>query len=135
MVNNDFKYFLELIEKSIDIDPWVKDTNLEGYCKEIKKEAEEVIQAIKRKDMENLKEELGDILYDWAHACKLAEQQNLFSLKDVLKELISKIERRKPYLLEKEKKTIAKKDAVRIWYEVKAKEKERKEGKRKNASR
>ena len=87
-----------------------------------KKEAEEVIQAIENKDNENLKEELGDILHNWAHIVQLAEEQNLFKIKDVLNDAIGKINRIKPYLKTGEK--ISLKQARKIWLIEKKKEKE-----------
>ncbi|MEK6868234.1 MAG: MazG nucleotide pyrophosphohydrolase domain-containing protein [Nanoarchaeota archaeon] len=93
----------------------------------IELEARELIEAMKTKDYEHIKEELGDVLMDWAHACKLAEEQGLFTIKDVLDAVNEKIKRRKPYVLDAEKKEMTKEEAVRIWKEVKKKEKEMKE--------
>jgi tetrapyrrole methylase family protein/MazG family protein len=121
-----FEEFIELINKSTDRDPWVRDTNIEGYCYNIEIEAKELIEAMKTKDYEHVKEELGDVLMDWAHACKLAEEQGLFTIKDVFNAVNEKIKRRKPYVLDSEKKEITKEEAVRIWKEVKKKEKEQK---------
>ena len=95
------EYFRTLVEKSISLDPWVRDKALEGYCKEIRNEAEEVVEAIGEGDTEHLREELGDVFYDWAHACKLKG--------------------RKPFILEDRK--VTKDEAVQHW--MKAKENER----------
>ena len=121
-----FEEFIALIDKSTDRDPWVRDTNIEGYCYNIDLEVKELLEAMKTKDYEHVKEELGDVLMDWAHACKLAEEQGLFTLKDVLLSINEKMKRRRPYLLEAEKREISKEESVRIWKEVKKKEKEEK---------
>ena len=121
-----FEEFIALIDKSTDRDPWVRDTNIEGYCYNIDLEVKELLEAMKAKDYEHVKEELGDVLMDWAHACKLAEEQGLFTLKDVLLSINEKMKRRRPYLLEAEKREISKEESVRIWKEVKKKEKEEK---------
>src|SRR3989338_9245334 len=121
-----FEEFIDLINKSTDRDPWVRDTNIEGYCQNIEIEARELIEAMKTKDYDHIKEELGDVLMDWAHACKLAEEQGLFTIKDVLLSINEKMKRRRPYLLEAEKREISKEESVRIWKEVKKKEKEEK---------
>src|SRR3989338_2767237 len=122
-----FEEFIDLINKSTDRDPWVRDTNIEGYCQNIEIEARELIEAMKTKDYDHIKEELGDVLMDWAHACKLAEEQGLFTIKDVLDAVNEKIKRRKPYVLDDKKKDMTKEEAVRIWKEVKKKEKETRE--------
>ena len=120
----NFDYFMKMISKSSDRDPWVKNKKVEGYCEEILNEAKEVIKAVLNKDNNNLKEELGDVLYDWAHACKLAEEQGIFTVKDVIHSATEKLLRRKPYLLEKDNRNLTSEETVRIW--MKAKEKERK---------
>ncbi len=121
-----FEEFIDLINKSTDRDPWVRDTNIEGYCQNIEIEAKELIDAMKTKDYEHIKEELGDVLMNWAHACKLAEEQGFFTLKDVLLTINEKMKRRRPYLFEAEKSEISKEESVKIWKEVKKKEKEEK---------
>jgi len=112
---------MKLAKKSTELDPWAKDRGLAGYCKELRKEAEEVILAIENEDYENLKEELGDVLLDWSHACILAEKEGLFTVKDVIKGIEAKLDRRKPYL--KQNKEISKGEAKTLWLEAKQKEK------------
>ena len=116
-----FEEFIEIIKTSCKKDPWTKNAGIDGYGYELKKEAEEVIEAIEKKDNQNLKEELGDILHDWAHICILAEEKKLFSVKDVLDEAVSKIHRRKPYL--KTGENLSLKEVRRIWLDEKEKEK------------
>jgi len=116
-----FEDFIELIKISCKKDPWAKNAGIKKYCYELKKEADEVIQAIEKEDNENLKEELGDILHDWAHIVQLAEEKKLFKIKDVLDNAIEKINRRNPYL--KTDKDLSLKDARKIWLREKEKEK------------
>src|SRR3989344_2773338 len=120
-MKNQFERFFEIINKSIEYDPWVKDTGMEGYCNELKKEIDEVLEAIKKKDMKNLEEELGDVLYVWAHACKLAEQKGIFKTEEVINGAMEKLNRRKPYL--EQGKKVTREEALTIWKEVKQKEK------------
>jgi tetrapyrrole methylase family protein / MazG family protein len=116
-----FDEFMELRDKSTKYDPWVIDRGLHGYTDEIVKEAIEAKEASDKKDYENLKEELGDVFYDWANACMMAERENLFTMEDVIQGIIEKIKRRKPYILENRR--VSKEEAVRIWNEVKGQEK------------
>lgn len=118
--------FFTLVKKSIERDPWVEDRKLAGYCDEIVGEVNEMMQALEKKDYQNLKEELGDILFDLAHVCFLAEKEGLFTMQEVFETINQKIKRRKPYLLTAEHQPITKEEARRIWLEVKAKEKEMK---------
>lgn len=66
--------------------------------KEFLDEAIEVRMAIDKQDWENLKEELGDVLWDWTVICWLAEQKGLFKTSDVLETLKEKIKRRNPHV-------------------------------------
>jgi NTP pyrophosphatase (non-canonical NTP hydrolase) len=116
-----FDELMKLTKKSIELDPWSKKRGFFGYCEEIKIEADEVMDAVKNKDYENLKSELGDVILDWCHACELAEMEGRFTAEEVMAGVIEKIERRKPYLKENRKVGVA--EASRIWKEAKEKEK------------
>ncbi|MBN2458488.1 nucleotide pyrophosphohydrolase [Candidatus Woesearchaeota archaeon] len=123
MADKRFKEFIGIIKKSIELDPWAKERGLAGYCEEIKIEAEEVLEAVRKDDKENLKEELGDVLLDWAHACLLAEENGDFTMEDVISFVHDKINRRKPYL--KENKRVSRPDARKAWLRAKEEEKKR----------
>ncbi|RLG13762.1 MAG: hypothetical protein DRN66_03570 [Candidatus Nanohalarchaeota archaeon] len=116
-----FENFIELIKISCKKDPWTKNAGIKGYCHELRKESEEAIEAVEKKDDENLKEELGDILLDWVHICVMAEEKKLFLVNDVIEGATDKINRRKPYL--KTGQNLSAEEARRIWLEVKEKEK------------
>ena len=81
--------FIELIRitkklRSEDGCPWDKEQTLESLRSHIIEESYEVIEAIDLKDYENLKEELGDLLLQILLISNIAEEQNLFSLEDVI---------------------------------------------------
>ena len=115
-----FEDFIHWVGKSKKHCPWVKDRKLEGFCEEILLEAKELVNAAKKQDKENLKEELGDILLDWAHACALAEEEGI-TIKEVIASARDKLKRRKPFILDG--KTVTKEEATKIWFRVKEKEK------------
>ena len=116
-----FEQFMEIGRKGIEYDPWVEDTGIEGYCKEIMKEVKELTEAVEKQDYANMKEELGDVFMDWLNICLLAEKDGIFSVKEVINDVRKKVERRKPYLLENKK--VTRKKALEIWYKAKEKEK------------
>ena len=120
-MEKDIIKLLSLCGKSIELDEWVRDNGFRGYCDEISKESHEVSQAIDSDDMENLKEELGDVLMDLFMASLLAEDEGHFSADDVVASALKKIERRRPYLLENRK--VSKEESVRLWMDAKRKEK------------
>ena len=103
--------------------PIVKEFTLESHPKELLNEAQEVAEAVEKQDWENLKEELGDVLWDWIHICHLAEKRGLFSTKEVLEQLEEKIKRRNPHVFGNVK-VETKEEAKELWQEIKKKEKE-----------
>lgn len=117
----EFDEFFSLVQKSVELDPWAKNTKTIGYCKEIINETNETIQAIEKKDIENIKEELGDIFYDWLHASVFARIEYNIELNDIIHSAIKKLSHRKPYLLENKKVSLE--ESLKIWKEQKAKEK------------
>ena len=61
-------------------------------------EAYEVADAIARKDMDALADELGDLQLQVVFHAQMAEEAGLFTLEDVLKRISDKMERRHPHI-------------------------------------
>lgn len=117
-----FKELLEAIKKNMIYCPWVKEQNIESYKEEIISEVKEISKAVSEKDYENLKEELGDLLWDTLAMILIAERDGYFKAKEVVNSIIRKMKKRKPYIFEKKQVTME--EATKIW-------KEAKQGKRK----
>ncbi|MDY6934563.1 MAG: nucleoside triphosphate pyrophosphohydrolase [Spirochaetota bacterium] len=85
-------------------------------------ETYEVIDAIENGDIDNLKEELGDLLYQvYAHA-QLASEEKNFNIDDVAKGIINKLIRRHPHVFGNER-IDNKKDVIKKWENIKREEK------------
>src|SRR3954468_25065826 len=61
-------------------------------------EAYEVADAIQRGDMAELKDELGDLLFQVVFHARMAEEAGLFALPDVVASISDKMERRHPHI-------------------------------------
>jgi nucleoside triphosphate diphosphatase len=61
-------------------------------------EAYEVADAIERKDMADLKDELGDLLLQVVFHARMAEEAGLFGFDDVVNAISDKMERRHPHI-------------------------------------
>ena len=61
-------------------------------------EAYEVADAIARGDMADLKDELGDLLFQVVFHSRMAEEAGLFALSDVVASISDKMERRHPHV-------------------------------------
>ena len=61
-------------------------------------EAYEVADAIQRGDMTDLKDELGDLLFQVVFHARIAEEAGLFDFDQVAKAIADKLERRHPHI-------------------------------------
>ena len=79
---------------------WTKSQTSKTLLPFITEEAKEVHDAFKRGDIENLKEELGDLLLQIVLHSKIAEENKLFSFNEVIDNLCEKLIRRHPYVFQ-----------------------------------
>ena len=116
-----FEELIELSRAATECDPWVRQAGMTGYCRELKGEVDEVLQAIENGDVENLKEELGDLFLDLSRLCALAEEKGHFNIEDILAGVVEKVKRRQPFLLESRRVSVE--EALKYWNAAKAVEK------------
>lgn len=105
--------------------PWDKKQTLETLPPFILEEAYEVIQAIETADAEELKEELGDLLFQVVFASQMCSEEGKFGIEDVVDQLFHKLVRRHPHVFGEEKAKDAE-EAIKRWHGEKLKEKTRK---------
>jgi MazG family protein len=78
--------------------PWdIRQTSasIAGYTLD---ETHELLDAIERADIENLKEELGDLLFNIVFHARIAEEQGQFNFDDVAQGITDKMLRRHPHV-------------------------------------
>jgi len=124
-MNIEILKLIEDIEKTFEKCPWMKKQTLESLKNEPVSEADELKQAIEKKDIDNIKEELGDLIYDALLLAAVAEKTGVCNRKEILERIISKIHRRKPWVFGNEKIETSE-AAVKRWFEIKAEEKKQK---------
>ncbi len=112
----------ELIAKTRKECPWDREQTIETMKKDLLEESDEIGMAIQKNDTENLKEEIGDLLWCIMLICRIAEDENLFTFRDVADKANEKIVRRHPHVFGDEKAETAN-DALRLADEVKNREK------------
>jgi MazG family protein len=98
--------------------PWDRAQTHESLRPNLLEECNEVIEAINKKDMAALCEELGDVLLQVVFHAKLAEGSGGFNINDVIAGLCEKLIRRHPHVFGG-KKAVDAEDALRIWEENK----------------
>lgn len=99
--------------------PWDLKQDFESYCKCILEESQEVVEAVQKKDWTNLKEELGDVLFNICFFINLAEEQGLFTAEEVLQGSEAKMIHRHPHVFGEEKAKNAE-EALAIFNKMKA---------------
>jgi len=105
--------------------PWDRQQNFSTIAPYTIEEAYEVADAISRGDMADLRDELGDLLFQVVFHARMAEEAGEFAFSDVVKAIIEKMVRRHPHVFADEELA----DAVaqtRAWEEHKALERQAK---------
>lgn len=102
--------------------PWDVEQTFATIAPYTIEEAYEVADAIERGDFDELKSELGDLLFQVVFHARMAEEQGLFAFDDVAAAMSDKLIRRHPHVFAEES---AKPDAVAQklrWEDIKAAE-------------
>jgi len=100
-INTTMTQLLQLMAQLRDPNkgcPWDLAQNFDSIAPYTVEEAYEVAEAIEKKDMPGLQDELGDLLYHVVFHAQLAEEQQLFSFADVVNRISSKLIRRHPHV-------------------------------------
>lgn len=63
----------------------------ESIIDHLREETEEVAEAVKKNDIDNLCDELGDVLFNIMLMCRIAEEKQMFSIEDVVSNSAAKM--------------------------------------------
>jgi len=78
--------------------PWDLEQNFATIAPYTIEEAYEVADAIARDDLDDLKDELGDLLLQVVFHARMAEEENAFAFPDVVQAITEKLIRRHPHV-------------------------------------
>src|SRR6266705_2528931 len=78
--------------------PWDLEQTFETIAPYTIEEAYEVADAIARGDLDDLRDELGDLLLQVVFHARMAEEPNAFSFGDVVEAITTKLIRRHPHV-------------------------------------
>ena len=106
--------------------PWDRAQTHESMIKCMYDECDEVVEAIKNKDDDNLCEELGDVLLQVLLHAQIAAEEGRFTMADVVDELAKKMIRRHPHVFGDAPQAQSEEEGLARWKEIKAMEKEEK---------
>jgi ATP diphosphatase len=103
--------------------PWDLEQNFETIAPYTIEEAYEVADAIARRDFEDLKDELGDLLLQVVYHARMAQEQGSFEFGDVVEAITRKMIRRHPHVFADKDGHLAPAGVKSAWERIKAEEK------------
>jgi nucleoside triphosphate diphosphatase len=80
--------------------PWDRDQSFDTIAPYTIEEAYEVADAIARRDLASLPDEIGDLLFQVVYHARMAEEAGLFGFADVARTIADKMVRRHPHVFE-----------------------------------
>ena len=119
-----FQQLLDIVKKLRGPNgcPWDKEQTHESLTPFAIEEAYELEEAILNNDQENLKEELGDLLFQTILHCEIADQEGRFDIDDVINILNHKMTSRHPHVFS-DTKAETSDEVLKNWEAIKALEK------------
>ena len=103
--------------------PWDLEQNFATIAPYTIEEAYEVAETIARNDLDDLREELGDLLLQVVFHARMAEEQNAFDFGGVVEAITRKMIRRHPHVFGDENGNLTPSDVKGNWDRIKAEEK------------
>jgi ATP diphosphatase len=103
--------------------PWDLEQNFATIAPYTIEEAYEVVDAIARGDLDDLREELGDLLLQVVYHARMAEERKAFAFGDVVEAITKKMIRRHPHVFADKDGKLAPAHVEELWDRIKADEK------------
>ncbi len=107
--------------RSNDGCPWDKEQTHQSLKPYLLEESYEVIESIDKNDTESLKEELGDLLLQPVFHAQIADENNNFTILDVIESIIKKLIRRHPHVFDNTEINSSEEQKIQ-WEKLKMKE-------------
>lgn len=101
--------------------PWDRKQTRQTFSRCLSSECAELLDAIDRNDIPNIREELGDVLMNIFFQVIIGEENGEFDLKDVLQEIIDKMIRRHAHVFG-DKHADTPEDVLALWQQIKERE-------------
>ena len=122
----DISRLLEIMAKLRNPDggcPWDLQQDFATIAPYTIEEAYEVADAIARGDMDDLRDELGDLLLQVVYHARMAEEQQAFAFGDVVEAITRKMIRRHPHVFADKDGKLTPVGVTSAWERIKAEEK------------
>jgi len=96
--NNGMERLIEIMNELREKCPWDKKQTIHTLRQQTIEETFELVDAITDKDWDGIKEELGDLLLHIIFYSKIAEEENKFSIQEVIDAICEKLIKRHPHI-------------------------------------
>jgi MazG family protein len=121
MTENKFNEFVEIVKRLRKECPWDREQTNDSIKAATIEEAYEVVEAIDKKNYEDLKNELGDLLLHVVFHTIIASETKSFTIDDVIESIREKLIRRHPHIFG-EVKVSNSEEVKKNWEEIKLSE-------------
>ncbi|MBI1804355.1 MAG: nucleoside triphosphate pyrophosphohydrolase [Ignavibacteriae bacterium] len=98
MSNSTFNHFVDITKRLRKECPWDREQTHASIRHSLIEEAYEVVEAIDNNRLDDLRKELGDILLQVVFHSNIAEEEQAFTLDDVIKSITDKLIFRHPHI-------------------------------------
>src|SRR5215208_3013492 len=112
--------------------PWDLEQDFRSIAPYTLEEAYEVVDAIERGDLVDLKDELGDLLLQVVFHARMAEERGAFAFGDVVDAITRKLVRRHPHVFG-EHRNLEAHEVKLLWGAIKSQEKAERDAARRSA--
>ncbi|QEN06174.1 nucleoside triphosphate pyrophosphohydrolase [Thiospirochaeta perfilievii] len=122
MNNSEYSRLLDIIKKLRDPQsgcPWDLKQSVESLAPALLEECCECIDGVNNRDLVNIKEELGDIIFTTSLISYIIEQENNGSIDDIIKNVNDKMVRRHPHIFSNTQGVDSSEKVLQQWEEIK----------------
>lgn len=116
-----FQELVNLMDQLRENCPWDKKQTIKSLQKYTIEELYELVDAINNEDSEEIKEELGDLLFHSIFYARIASETDDFTISDVINDVHEKLVRRHPHIFG-DVTVKDDKDVAKNWEQIKLKE-------------
>ena len=121
MTDSKFNEFVEIVKRLRKDCPWDREQTNDSIKAATIEEAYEVVEAIEKKNYDELKNELGDLLLHVVFHTIIASESNGFTIDEVIDSIQSKLIRRHPHVF-RDVKVSGAQEVKKNWEEIKLEE-------------
>lgn len=82
--------------------PWDRKQKISAFKTFMLEEVYEIIEAIEKEDLPDLREELGDLLFHIVFIAQICKERNAFDIQDVIEDVYRKMYNRHPHVFQKQ---------------------------------